>query len=81
VWNSLPESVVFTSLTASKRSIRTVDFSQFLNVIVINKMGRCSPAHVVVFSIVFCLDVLEQMNKKNKIHDKMQKNFTIFSQL
>ena len=30
VWNSLPESVVFTSLSAFKRSIRTVDFNQFL---------------------------------------------------
>jgi len=30
VWNSLPESVVFTSLSAFKRSIRTVDFSVFL---------------------------------------------------
>jgi len=30
VWNSLPEYVVFTSLSAFKRSIRTVDFNQFL---------------------------------------------------
>ena len=30
VWNSLPESLVFTSLSAFKRSIRTVDFSVFL---------------------------------------------------
>ena len=30
VWNSLPEFVVFTSLSAFKRSIRTVDFNQFL---------------------------------------------------
>ena len=30
VWNSLPESVVFTSFSAFKRSIRTVDFSVFL---------------------------------------------------
>ena len=30
VWNSLPESVVFTSLPAFKRSIRIVDFSVFL---------------------------------------------------
>ena len=30
VWNSLPESVVFTSLSAFKRSHRTVDFSVFL---------------------------------------------------
>jgi len=29
VWNSLPESVVFISLSAFKRSIRTVDFSVF----------------------------------------------------
>ena len=27
VWNSLPESVVFTSLSAFKRSIRSVDFN------------------------------------------------------
>ena len=30
VWNSLPESVVFTSLSAFKRSSRNVDFNQFL---------------------------------------------------
>ena len=30
VWNSLPESVVFTSLSAFIWSIRTVDFNQFL---------------------------------------------------
>jgi len=30
VWNSLPESVVFTSLSAFKQSIRTFDFSVFL---------------------------------------------------
>jgi len=29
VWESLPESVVFTSLSTFKRSIRTVDFSVF----------------------------------------------------
>ena len=29
VWNSLPESVVFTSLSAFKRSIRIVDFAVF----------------------------------------------------
>ena len=29
-WNSLPESVVFTSLSAFKWSIRTVNFNQFL---------------------------------------------------
>jgi len=30
VWNSLPDSVSFTSLAVFKRSIRTVDFSEFL---------------------------------------------------
>ena len=30
MWNSLPETVVFTSLSAIKRSIRTVSFNQFL---------------------------------------------------
>ena len=30
MWNSLPESVVFTSLSAFKQSIRTFDFSVFL---------------------------------------------------
>jgi len=30
VWNCLPDSVSFTSISAFKKSIRTVDFSQFL---------------------------------------------------
>jgi len=30
VWNSLPHFVSFTSIAAFKRSIRTVDFSEFL---------------------------------------------------
>jgi len=30
LWNGLPDFVSFTSIAAFKRSIRTVDFSQFL---------------------------------------------------
>ena len=30
VWNSLPDTVGFTSLAVFKRCIRTVDFSEFL---------------------------------------------------
>ena len=30
VWNSLPDTVCFTSLAVSKKCIRTVDFSKFL---------------------------------------------------
>ena len=30
MWNSLPDSVSFTGLSAYKRSIRTVDFNEFL---------------------------------------------------
>jgi len=30
VWNSLPDTVGFTSLAAFKKSIRTVDFGEFL---------------------------------------------------
>jgi len=30
VWNSLPDTVSFASLPAFKRSVRTVDFSEFL---------------------------------------------------
>ena len=30
VWNSLPDSVGFTSLALFKSSIRTIDFSEFL---------------------------------------------------
>ena len=29
VWNSLPDTVGFTSLAARKRSIRSLDFSEF----------------------------------------------------
>ena len=47
VCNSLPESVVFTSLSTIKRSIRTVDFNQFL---------KCNSATVsVVISLVVLL--------------------------
>jgi len=30
MWNGLPDFVSFTSIAAFKRSIRTVDFSEFL---------------------------------------------------
>jgi len=30
VWNSLPDTVGFTSLTVFKRCIRNIDFSEFL---------------------------------------------------
>jgi len=68
VWNSLPESVVFTSLSAFKRSITTVDFNQLLKPNS-NQLNRATVSVVIIlvvllmyimFSIAFYLDVLSK---------------------
>ena len=76
VWNSLPESVVFTSLSAFKLSIRTVDFNQFLKCN-INQLNRATVS-VVISLVVLLMYVMfycilswcfEEINK-NKIKIK-----------
>jgi len=45
VWNSLPDTVGFTSLAVFKRCIKTVDFSEFL-------------MHVLLCDVLLCFIVI-----------------------
>ena len=60
VWNSLPDTVGFTSLTAFNRSIRTFNVSEFLkgNDVIKSVREPVSAANVALLSCMSCMYVL-----------------------